>query len=141
MPCRYDPTPEEIERSFRNAQDREAEKTAKAEEKVTKAMTKAQKDAQTINVLSVQLDYTRDLLWRVMEATSDYVETNYPDLNAEVQKVLKTQEKHRQDDLDRLVKTLGKNPTKKNKDLLLKVLSADITKPLEPQLGFDPDSI
>lgn len=139
MPCRYEPTEEEIARSFKNAQEREAAKTAKAEEKVVKAQTKAQKDAELINFLSVQLDYTRDLLWRVWNETeiSEPVESG---LASEVAEILKIQEKHRQADLDRLVKELSKAP-QKNRKRLLAVLTADISKPLEPQLGFDPDSI
>jgi len=143
MPCRVDPTPEEIARSLVNQRatiDR-AKRTEEAEAKVTKAQTKAQKDAETINALSVALDYTRDLLWRVWNINSEEVEFSDSKLASEVRTALITQQKHRQADLDRLIQTLGKNPTKKNKELLLKVLSADISKPLEPQLGFDPDSI
>lgn len=43
---------------------------------------------------------------------------------------------HRQMDLDRLADTFNKN---KDAERLAKVWAADPAKPLEPQLGFDPD--
>lgn len=136
MPCRVDPTPEEIEAGReRRARDAEAGRT------LPKTQQKLNAAESQINWLSVQLDYTRDLVYRMWNTSPDELGVYPTALAAEVEEVLKTQEKHRQADLDRLIKTLGKNPTKKNKDLLKKVLEADITKPLEPQLGFDPDSI
>lgn len=44
--------------------------------------------------------------------------------------------KHRRDDLTRLEKTFIKDKDTEN---LQKVWDADPSKPLEPQLGFDPD--
>lgn len=60
----------------------------------------------------------------------------------------KEQMKHRQEDIDRLVKTFAnkysnaktKTTKEKWKKLLLTTLAADSKKILEPQLGFDADS-
>ncbi len=142
MPCRVDPTPEEIEARNRRYIDNaeKAKRTDKAEDEVKKAQTRGQKDAEQINFLSVQLDYTRDLLWRIWNETEISTPVD-SELAEEVSKTLKIQEKHRKADLDRLIKTLSKNPTEKNKQRLRLVLDADVSKPLEPQLGFDPDSL
>lgn len=137
MPCRVDPTPGEIEAGIKRVKDN----AAKAE-KLPKVETALQKANAQINYLSVQLDYTRDLVYRIWNTSPDEQLGFYPaDLAQEVTETLKIQEKHRQADLDRLITTLGKNPTKKNKGLLKKVLEADPSTPLEPQLGFYPDSI
>lgn len=52
------------------------------------------------------------------------------------EKVEKDQIKHRQADLDRLMEVFGASHDSQRMRL---VLAADITKPLEPQLGFSPD--
>jgi hypothetical protein len=49
-----------------------------------------------------------------------------------------SQTEHRVEDLKRLAKVAIDNW---DMDLLKKITSADKTKPLEPQLGFDPDSM
>lgn len=56
----------------------------------------------------------------------------------ERKKIEETQTAHRVEDLKRLAKVAIDNW---DMDLLKKVTSADKTKPLEPQLGFDPDSM
>lgn len=136
MPCRVDPTPEEIEASRQKRAD-----NADKARRVTKAESVAQRLETQINYLSVQLDYTRDLVYRMWNTSPDELGVYPADLAEEVTKTLRIQEKHRQADLDRLITTLGKNPTNKNKGLLKKVLEADPSKPLEPQLGFNPDDI
>lgn len=136
MPCRVDPTPEELE-----ASRKKREEDAKAARSLPKTQQELNALKTQVNWLSVQLDYTRDLLWRVWNTSVDTLGVWPADIAAEVTEVLEKQEDHRQADLDRLITTLGKNPTQKNKALLKKVLEADPSKPLEPQLGFDPDSL
>lgn len=136
MPCRVDPTPQEIEASRKQRED-----NAVKARRVTKAESEVQRLETQINWLSVQLDYTRDLVYRIWNTKPDEWGIVPAELSREVTETLVIQEKHRQADLNRLITALGKNPTKKNKILLKKVLEADPSKPLEPQLGFDPDSI
>lgn len=136
MPCRVDPTPQEIDAANKKREDN----AAKAR-RVTKAESEVQRLETQINWLSVQLDYTRDLVYRMWNTEPDEMGVYPADLAREVTETLVIQEKHRQADLNRLITALGKNPTQKNKSLLKKVLEADPSKPLEPQLGFDPDSI
>lgn len=100
-------------------------------EKPSAPKTPTQK--RQIEILSAKVDYLRDVIWYF------YNEPGSLD-DAELKQILKDQEKHRQVDLDRVAQVLSKN-LKKNKDKLQKVLDADITKPLEPQLGFSPDDI
>ena len=134
MPCRVDPTPEEIDA----ANQRRADNATKAR-RVTKAESEVQRLETQINWLSIQLDYTRDLVYRMWNTSPDELGIYPAALAQEVTETLKIQEKHRQADLNRLITALGKNLTQKNKSLLKKVLEADPSKPLEPQLGFNPD--
>ena len=134
MPCRVDPTPGEIEAGIQRVKT-----NAEKAEKLPRVESALQKANTQINYLSVQLDYTRDLVYRMWNTGPDELGVYPADLAEEVFKTLEIQKKHRQADLDRLITTLGKNPTKKNKGLLKKVLEANPSTPLEPQLGFNPD--
>lgn len=59
-----------------------------------------------------------------------------PPTKKELEQVRRAQVKHREEDLRRLMKTFGQTA---DRERLAKVLAADNTKPLEPQLGFSPD--
>jgi len=65
----------------------------------------------------------------------------------ELRMVKRNQTAHRKEDLDRLEKTLREAITKGATDsgnvyeMLGRVVVADPSQPLEPQLGFDPDSL
>lgn len=135
MPCTYDPTPLEREASRKAAERRRKEDAENAEK-----AKKASKLEVVNHTLSVQLDSTRDLLFRVWEAAKKYDPdlVYFKPLVSEVEAALDAQTKHRQNDLDRLIRVLAKDP-QKNRDLLKKVLEARPEYPLEEQLGFNPD--
>lgn len=123
MPCRVD----------------DYEYTPPTTKTVSSASTNAKKvstpkkptQARQIEILSAKVDYLRDVIW--------YLINDEESVTAEeLDTILSDQEKHRQVDLDRVAVVLSKN-LKKNKEKLQKVLDADISRPLEPQLGFNPD--
>lgn len=123
MPCRVD----------------DYEYTSPTTKTVSSASTNANKvstpkkptQARQIEILSAKVDYLRDVIW--------YLINDEESVTAEeLDTILSDQEKHRQVDLDRVAVVLSKN-LKKNKEKLQKVLDADISRPLEPQLGFNPD--
>lgn len=60
-----------------------------------------------------------------------------PPTKKQLAQIEKNQIQHREDDLSRLMKTFAE---KGDRVRLRKVLDADNTKPLEPQLGFSPDA-
>lgn len=143
MPCRVDPTPQEIEASRIAREKRLTEPLEKEVEKTTRRVSAAQKEINNLtdanNALSVRVDYLQDLIWRMDNSLT--VEGQYSDdVEEEIVAVLERQTQHRQADIDRLVRTLSAAKTI-DYAKLSKVLAADITKPLEPQLGFDPDEI
>jgi hypothetical protein len=116
MPCRSDymePTPAEREAPLRKELDR----------------------------LTAENDRLREIIIAVVEGT--------PIKPSDLKWVATEQVAHRKDDLARLEKTfreaLTKNPPKKTADVLHlrlgRVVTADPTKSLESQLGFDPDSV
>ncbi len=108
----------------------------KAEQELEKVKKTKESDKVLNHALSVALDETSELALLLFE----YVDTQLPDdVLMKVDALRKCQIEHRKDDLNRLVKAFAKNPTEKNKERLKKVLDADPTKPLEPQLGFNPD--
>lgn len=123
MPCRVDnyeytpPTTKTVSSASTNA------KKVSTPKKPTQA--------RQIEILSAKVDYLRDVIW--------YLINDEESVTAEeLDTILSDQEKHRQVDLDRVAVVLSKN-LKKNKEKLQKVLDADISRPLEPQLGFNPD--
>jgi predicted transcriptional regulator len=118
MPCRYDPGPEDYLRD-------EKRKT----EKLTKELDK----------LTRENDQLREALLNMIN-DKDYV------LPAAVVKKVKTnQTKHRKEDLVRLEKTFremiasGEGDAPELYENLGRVMTADPTEELEPQLGFNPD--
>lgn len=111
-------------------------RTVKTASSTAKPATKAETSrkptqARQIEILSAKVDYLRDVIWYLINDEESVTA-------AELDTILSDQEKHRQVDLDRVAVVLSKN-LKKNKDKLQKVLDADISRPLEPQLGFNPD--
>lgn len=122
----------EIE-SLKN-QVKELQKTLKSKSTppVTKIIENPEKD-QIIHEMSVDIDYLRDLIYRMFWSGGSW---DY--LSEEIEAVLDKQTKHRQDDLDRLTVVFAKD-VKTHRERLMKVLFADPTEPLEPQLGFNPD--
>lgn len=123
MPCRVD----------------DYEYTPPTTRTVSSASTNAKKvstpkkptQARQIEILSAKVDYLRDVIWYLINDEESVTAS-------ELDTILSDQEKHRQVDLDRVAVVLSKN-LKKNKEKLKKVLDADISRPLEPQLGFNPD--
>lgn len=139
MPCRYDPTPAEIEAG----RQRQAEATQEAKQKVERRVTASKKQVEELeaanNALSVRVDYLQDLIWRIDHSIT--VDGKYPDdVENEIVAVLTAQAEHRQADLDRIVRALAAAETI-DYERLSKALMASPDVPLEPQLGFDPDSI
>lgn len=147
MPCRVDPTPQEIEASRKARETRQTAERQQTEAKAQRRITAAEKAAQKAteamqkqvdeltdanNALSVRVDYLQDLIWKMHEGA--------PTESGEVEAVLERQVEHRKADLDRLIRTLT-DTEDIDYDRLRNVLDADPTRPLEPQLGFDPDSI
>lgn len=123
MPCRVD----------------DSEYTPPTTRTVSSASTNAKKvstpkkptQARQIEILSAKVDYLRDVIWYLINDEESVTAS-------ELDTILSDQEKHRQVDLDRVAVVLSKN-LMKNKEKLKKVLDADISRPLEPQLGFNPD--
>lgn len=123
MPCRVD----------------DYEYTPPTTRTVSSASTNAKKvstpkkptQARQIEILSAKVDYLRDVIWYLINDEESVTAS-------ELDTILSDQEKHRQVDLDRVAVVLSKN-LMKNKEKLKKVLDADISRPLEPQLGFNPD--
>ncbi len=82
------------------------------------------------------------LLDHVTELNTNYIYVNAllvsgVDITPEIVEVLNKQQiEHREADLKRLMKVFADNLDRVR---LRKVLDADATKPLAPQLGFDPD--
>ena len=133
MPCRYEPTPEEIEAS------RQA-----SIEKQTKPLIKK------LDALTHENDQLREIVLTSL-ATGKMVELT----DTVAKKIHKDQVTHREEDLRRLNdyfrEEMWKLIQKNGKDALTspemkelsakiqRVQDADSEKPLEPQLGFDPD--
>jgi hypothetical protein len=86
-----------------------------------------------LNRLTAENDMLREALIKIFEENPGF-STKLP--KKLVAAISTSQIKHRREDLDRLEKTFIKN---KNTELLQKVWDADPSKPLEPQLGFNPD--
>lgn len=110
MPCRYDPGPEDYLRGERAKN-----------EKLTKDLDK----------LTRENDMLREALLKLI------TDPTYKVPAAVVKKVSTDQTKHRKEDLKRLEKAFRES---RDAEKLGKVMLADPTKPLEPQLGFDPDA-
>lgn len=126
MPCRVD------DYEYRPPTTGTAVASSSTASKPAKASTpKKPTQARQIEILSAKVDYLRDVIWYLI---NDEEKVTADELDI----ILSDQEKHRQVDLDRVAVVLSKN-LKKNKELLQKVIDADISKPLEPQLGFNPD--
>lgn len=86
---------------------------------------------QELDALTAEADLLR-------EAVIAYAEGKSPDLPPELLRKIKTrQTAHRKEDLARLEAVFV---AAKDKDRLALVWAADPKKPLEPQLGFDPDA-
>jgi hypothetical protein len=83
----------------------------------------------TADRLQHENDILRELLLRVVDG-------GYQPDEKEMAIVNKEQVKHRKQDLARLKKAFTKS---RDAERLGKVMLADPNKPLEPQLGFDPD--
>lgn len=119
MPCRLEPW--EVE--YENA--RIAGRLAFQIE-AKRAAAEAEHEA-VISQLSAKIDHLRDVIWYLV---------NDPNVvESEVEQILADQERHRQDDLNRLLATKGFKRGAKHQ----LVLAADPSYPLEPQLGFNPD--
>lgn len=97
-----------------------------ADEERALAINRYQKE---LNSLTHENDMLREALMVAVsggEIDPDFLKTVY-----------KNQVKHRKEDLKRLQKTFTES---KDAEKLGLVMLADPTKPLEPQLGFDPDA-
>lgn len=109
MPCRYDPTPAEIAAPWKE---------------------KAESYKKKLDKLVPEADMLRELV--IAFASGETPSLPKSVLNA----IEKRQIEHRKADLERLEKTFIE---KKDHELLKLVWAADARRPLEPQLGFDPD--
>lgn len=109
MPCTYDPGPSDYLRDER---------------------AKNEKMKKDLDRLTHENDQLREALLNLIN-DRDYV---LPE--PVVKKVSENQTKHRKEDLKRLKKTFIESEDATRLGL---VILADPTKPLEPQLGFDPD--
>lgn len=127
MPCRVD------DYEYRHPAERTTSASSTAKTTSKPATPKNPTQARKIEILSAKVDYLRDVIWYLLNEEETVSA-------ADLDTILSDQEKHRQVDLDRVVVVLSKN-LKKNKEKLQKVLDADITRPLYPQLGFNPDNI
>lgn len=114
MPCRYDPSPAEIE-AANNARD----------EKLIKPFRKK------LDRLTHENDMLREIViaWRDGNGISDKLEEFVDTLED-------TQIAHRKEDLARLRETFKQSG---DFERFEKVVLADPERPLEDQLGFDPD--
>jgi hypothetical protein len=121
MPCTYYETQAEI-----NA--RNSEKAAAR-----------QKIIDDLDRLTHENDMLREaLLTLANEHESEYGNFDYFPISEDVLNLIgKNQVKHRKEDLKRLKKVFMQS---KDAEKLGLVMLADPTKPLEPQLGFDPDA-
>lgn len=115
MPCHYDPGPDDLARS-----------RADAERRLGNRLTKLTKD---LDKLTHENDILREAVLAAAEAGFDIPP-------ASLSLIEKEQIAHRKEDLKRLEKTFKES---KDAQRLGLVVLADPTKPLEPQLGFDPD--
>lgn len=133
MPCRVDPTPEEIEASNRARHDRiVAEAIAPFQERNDR--------------LTHENDMLREVILESLASGSTVVLTE-----EQAEAIRKNQVAHLVEDLQRLNETLQGllDAAIASKNLagmaqyasdLFKVQNADPTMPLQAQLGFDPDS-
>jgi len=146
MPCTYDPTPAEIAAAEKARAEREKAPLRKQVEQADRRLTASQKEINELkaanNALSVRVDYLQDLIWRIRWNEENILanDAEFYDVEDDIDAVLALQTAHRQSDLDRLVRTLASEKTI-DYDRLNKVLAADPSRPLQEQLGFDPDSI
>lgn len=88
------------------------------------------KSRKELDRLTKENDSLRELVLRLMNDSNAYIS------DSEMNMILKDQLQHRKEDLARLKKTFLKS---KDALRLGKVMLADPKKPLEPQLGFNPD--
>lgn len=109
MPCIYDPGPEDHLRDER---------------------AKNEKMRKDLDHLTHENDQLREALLNLIN------DRNYVLPEPVVQTVSENQTKHRKEDLKRLKKTFMESEDALRLGL---VILADPTKPLEPQLGFNPD--
>lgn len=116
MPCMYESFPTHSEMMKMNS------------EHIKKLENKFRKD---LNKLTLENDILRDVIL-------DIADTNPELIPAKILKMVEAEQiKHRKEDLKRLEKTFRKT---KDAERLGKVMLADPNKPLEPQLGFNPDT-
>jgi hypothetical protein len=119
MPCRYDPTPSEIEASRVAASERQK--------------TKERRLRKDLDKLTADNDRLRET---VVELVNRFPEVE-DFVGAEVFALIeKDQIEHRKADLARLQRVFTAN---KDATRLGIVMLADPTKALDPQLGFSPD--
>lgn len=110
MPCRYDPTPEEIRASKEKREQLYKEK---------------------LDTLTHERDVAYEHILRFSLDPQNYeIDREY------LNKISVSQVAHRKEDLARLEEVFRSTKDYYN---LGRVVAADPTKPLEEQLGFDPD--
>ena len=66
----------------------------------------------------------------------EYMEVALSGESYDTETIYSRQVKHRSEDISRLIKHFL---SEENFEMVSKISSVDLTKPLEPQLGFDPD--
>lgn len=120
MPCRYDPSPEEVAAVIKRRQDYIDGKD--------KEIVQLKVQLNQVSVIADELGDLLQTLWS--ESDRDGWEHSFQD---DVNNAIERQVKHRQDDLDRLSKVW------KSGKKLAAVKAANPLHPLKPQLGFDPD--
>lgn len=137
MPCRVDDPYRPPTSGSVSTKQGEAAKSKRSIPSNKKDLDKISELETLVNYLSVTVDSLRDTIYDIRtEIPADFLSD---ELSDKIDKILDEQTDHRQQDLLRLVTTFGADPTPDNLDRLRKVLAADPHKPLEPQLGFNPD--
>jgi len=101
------------------------------------ASIRAQKASERANKYKKDLDRLGLEADKLREIVIEYLDGKTPEIPKELQaSIRRAQTKHRKVDLARLEIVFTE---KKDADKLEAVWEADPKKPLEPQLGFDPD--
>jgi hypothetical protein len=94
---------------------------------------------EAVNRLTAENNRLRELVLRLVDGETI--------TKQELARIAKDQTAHRKEDLARLERTLreaiikGATESSNAYEMLGRVVMADPSQPLEPQLGFDPDSI
>jgi len=127
MPCRYDPTPQEIAEARERQEKRIADKAIEPFAHEIEALVNENEELKFINnLLSVKVDELHELIL-------EWYQSEIIPIDA-IDGIYQEQVVHRQKDLDRLLLS-----GKLSVDQIRRVAKANAQEPLEPQIGFNPD--